>query len=254
MSTRAEMVCNGLIRIAEMREIDHPIRLVCDRIPRRVLELTYSIQIPTPASHEDQSRVPTPSEFLDALGYMRGFMTRHGVPDQSRCARVVLTDYMNGDLLYCHAPPDLEQKVFAPFDSMSAQRNVKVLKALREEEETRQNDIDDDDDDDSEGEENEEGTGGGEDNERFSLDVGEESPQSRGMLPNAYSQPRRGRKATRRHKEKLLTQNQSGSFTTGKVANSNYNGRYQMGGYSGLPTDVKFTKDSVVIQGEVLKR
>lgn len=47
----------------------------------------------------------------------RGFMTARGQPDQSRSARYVLKDYVNGKLLYCHAPPELEQEefhVFAP--------------------------------------------------------------------------------------------------------------------------------------------
>lgn len=40
------------------------------------------------------SRPPTPAELLDSVGYMRGFMTRHGIPDRSRCARLVLADYL----------------------------------------------------------------------------------------------------------------------------------------------------------------
>lgn len=44
-------------------------------------------------------------------------MTANGQPDQSRSARYVLKDYVNGKLLYCHAPPEYKQEefhVFAP--------------------------------------------------------------------------------------------------------------------------------------------
>lgn len=37
-------------------------------------------------------------------------MTANGQPDNPRAARYVLKDYMNGKLLYCHAPPNVEQK------------------------------------------------------------------------------------------------------------------------------------------------
>lgn len=39
----------------------------------------------------------------------RGFMTANGQPDNPRAARYILKDYMNGKLLYCHAPPNVDQ-------------------------------------------------------------------------------------------------------------------------------------------------
>lgn len=42
----------------------------------------------------------------------RGFMTARGQPDQSRSARYVLKDYVNGRLSYSHAPPGYKQEEF----------------------------------------------------------------------------------------------------------------------------------------------
>lgn len=42
-------------------------------------------------------------------------MTANGQPDQSRAARVLLKDYVNGRLLYCVAPPDVEQSTFQQY-------------------------------------------------------------------------------------------------------------------------------------------
>lgn len=39
-------------------------------------------------------------------------MTANGQPDQSRSARYVLKEYVNGKLLFCHAPPDRKQEEF----------------------------------------------------------------------------------------------------------------------------------------------
>lgn len=36
-------------------------------------------------------------------------MTANGQPDNPRAARYILKDYMNGKLLYCHAPPNSKQ-------------------------------------------------------------------------------------------------------------------------------------------------
>ncbi|RXM99993.1 Large subunit GTPase 1-like [Acipenser ruthenus] len=83
-------------------------------IPRHVLEATYGINIIRPREDEDPDRTPTAEEFLTAYGYMRGFMTAHGQPDQPRSARYILKDYVNGKLLYCHPPPHIKASDFQP--------------------------------------------------------------------------------------------------------------------------------------------
>ncbi|KAJ1087827.1 hypothetical protein NDU88_000990 [Pleurodeles waltl] len=91
---------------------------LCDcpglRIPRHVLEATYGINIIRPREDEDPHRAPTSEEFLTSYGYMRGFMTAHGQPDQPRSARYVLKDYVTGKLLYCHPPPGIDASDFQP--------------------------------------------------------------------------------------------------------------------------------------------
>ncbi|XP_042314501.1 large subunit GTPase 1 homolog [Sceloporus undulatus] len=112
VSTKAEMVCSGILPIDQMRDHVPPVSLVCQRIPRPVLEKTYGISIIRPREDEAPDRSPTSEELLTAYGYMRGFMTDHGQPDQPRSARYVLKDYVSGKLLYCHPPPGLEAQEF----------------------------------------------------------------------------------------------------------------------------------------------
>ncbi|KAI2659083.1 hypothetical protein H4Q32_023282 [Labeo rohita] len=92
-------------------------------IPRTVLEGTYGVNIIRPREDEDPNRPPTYEELLMAYGYMRGFMTAHGQPDQSRSARYILKDYVNGKLLYCHPPPHINPKDFQPQHARFARRN-----------------------------------------------------------------------------------------------------------------------------------
>ncbi|KAM5335130.1 large subunit GTPase 1 homolog isoform 1-T1 [Glossophaga mutica] len=112
VSTKAEMICSGILPIDQMRDHVPPISLICQNIPRHVLEATYGINIIKPREDEDPHRPPTSEELLTAYGCMRGFMTAHGQPDQPRSARYVLKDYVNGKLLYCHPPPGRDPVTF----------------------------------------------------------------------------------------------------------------------------------------------
>lgn len=105
VTTRAEMVCAGMLPIDQLRDCIGPMELVAQRIPRHVLEQTYGIRIVRPAEGEAKDRAPTAHEILYAYGSMRGLMTAHGYPNEPVSARQILKDYVNGRLLYCSPPP-----------------------------------------------------------------------------------------------------------------------------------------------------
>lgn len=140
--TKADLIVNGILPIDEMRDHVPSVNLVCFNIPRHVLEDKYSIMIPKPLEGEDQDRSPNADEFLNAYGYSRGFMTQNGQPDNPRSARYILKDYVNGRLLYCHAPPGLAQEEYHKFPprkrlapppaSRQAQLAVKPMKVTTE--------------------------------------------------------------------------------------------------------------------------
>ncbi|KAM4041002.1 large subunit GTPase 1 homolog [Anomaloglossus baeobatrachus] len=130
VSTKAEMICSGILPIDQMRDHVPPISLIAQRIPRYVAEAIYGINIIRPREDEDQDRAPSSEELLAAYGYMRGFMTAHGQPDQPRSARYILKDYVNGKLLYCHPPPGVDAAEFQP--RQSPYREKTVLGAMAE--------------------------------------------------------------------------------------------------------------------------
>eukprot|EP00002_Diphylleia_rotans_P025361 TRINITY_DN5007_c0_g1_i3.p1 TRINITY_DN5007_c0_g1~~TRINITY_DN5007_c0_g1_i3.p1 ORF type:complete len:501 (+),score=89.01 TRINITY_DN5007_c0_g1_i3:54-1556(+) len=105
-TSKADLVCNGILPIDQLRDYRAPCNLVAQRIPRQVLEQTYGIVLPPPHLDENPNRPPTGTELLCAHAKLRGFMTVHGMPDESRSARFVLKDYVNGKLLYCNPPPN----------------------------------------------------------------------------------------------------------------------------------------------------
>ncbi|XP_068614059.1 large subunit GTPase 1 homolog [Brachionichthys hirsutus] len=130
VSTKAEMICCGILPIDQMRDHVPAVSLISFTIPRHVLEGTYGINIIRPREDEDPDRHPTAEELLMAYGYMRGFMTSHGQPDQSRSARYILKDFVNGKLLYCHPPPHINPKDFQPQHSKFQDRESKCCDVL----------------------------------------------------------------------------------------------------------------------------
>jgi ribosome biogenesis GTPase A len=101
--SKAELVVSGILRIDEMRDAIGPINLLCKRIPRAVLEHQYGINLPI-GIDDDPNAPPQAHAVMSAFAQARGFMTT-GRPDESRAARVMLKDYMNGRVLYAHPPP-----------------------------------------------------------------------------------------------------------------------------------------------------
>ncbi|KAK9888553.1 hypothetical protein WA026_000799 [Henosepilachna vigintioctopunctata] len=112
VSTKAEMIVNGILPIDQMRDHVPPVELVSCLIPRHVIEEKYGIMLPKPMEDEDPNRPPTAEELLNTYGFYRGFMTSNGQPDNPRAARYILKDFMNGKLLYCHAPPTALQELY----------------------------------------------------------------------------------------------------------------------------------------------
>lgn len=101
-----------MLPIDQLREYTGPVGLVTHRIPQRFLEAIYGITIKTRPLEEGGTGIPTAEELLRAYAKARGFQTQGlGQPDESRAARYVLKDYVNGKLLYVSPPPGIEDGV-----------------------------------------------------------------------------------------------------------------------------------------------
>lgn len=105
-TTKAELVCNGVLPIDQLREFTGPATLVAQRIPQAFLEAVYGMRIITRPIDEGGTGIPTGEDVMRAYARARGFFTQGlGQPDQSRAARTVLKDYVKGKLLFVHPPP-----------------------------------------------------------------------------------------------------------------------------------------------------
>jgi large subunit GTPase 1 len=137
-TTKEDMVCDGILPIDQLREHRAPVALVCKRIPKRVLELTYGLnfekynkqvqkqdeeltrvqgsfapeKVTERIDDDDEQELPirndkfvSMDELLNAFAISKGLMSQKGVPNQPMAARTILKDYVGGKLLYCHPPP-----------------------------------------------------------------------------------------------------------------------------------------------------
>jgi len=108
-NSKAGMALQGILPIDQLRDHVPAINLLLSYIPPHVLESKYGLVLP----REDGAFVKMTSELLlGAYGTLRGFMTAGGRPDQSRAARIILKDFVNGKLLHCEAPPGVEQVTY----------------------------------------------------------------------------------------------------------------------------------------------
>ena len=110
------MICAGVLPIMQMRNVMPPIGLIARRIPRHILELTYTIKLPIlPGDAKDAAGNPvlSPQQLLESYCQARGLFRARalGESDMPRAARQILKDFTDGRLLFCHPPPSVASEV-----------------------------------------------------------------------------------------------------------------------------------------------
>ncbi|KAM2576808.1 hypothetical protein TB2_002544 [Malus domestica] len=106
-SSRHEMIASGVLPIDRMTENREAVQVVANRVPRHVIEAVYRIDLPKPKSYELQSRPPLAAEFFRAYCASRGYVASSGLPDETKAARQILKDYIDGKLPHYQMPPGM---------------------------------------------------------------------------------------------------------------------------------------------------
>eukprot|EP00884_Botryococcus_braunii_P020481 jgi/Botrbrau1/7116/Bobra.0165s0133.1 len=104
-SSKGDLVAAGVVPIDRLTDVREPAAVIAQRIPRALLESTYTMRLPHPAPHEDPNRPPTAAELLRAVAASRGWSVGGGLPDEARAGRLLLKDYTSGRLLHLEWPP-----------------------------------------------------------------------------------------------------------------------------------------------------
>jgi len=114
VSSGADLVLAGVYPLAQVRDFVPSMDIICQRIPKEILEAYYSVKCnggqdntmeDVISGRVDPSFV-LPDDFLKTYCIARSLIAAgSGVPDRHLAARVIIKDYVLGKLLYCHAPP-----------------------------------------------------------------------------------------------------------------------------------------------------
>lgn len=115
-SSRYEMIASGVLPIDRMTEHREAVQVVANRVPRHVIEEVYNINLPKPKPYEPQSRPPLAIEFLRTYCASRGYVAASGLPDETRAARQILKDFIDGKIPHFKMPPGIsdDDSVQAP--------------------------------------------------------------------------------------------------------------------------------------------
>ena len=113
---RASMVLGGILSIDTLTEYGSVMDLVMQKVPFAHLLSHYGVMKDRvlDAKRSDRQMGET-MLFLSSLGLMRGFVKGGGMPDHARGARMVLKDFVEGKLVFCQAPPNVDQASFCHY-------------------------------------------------------------------------------------------------------------------------------------------
>lgn len=145
VSNTADLIAAGVYPISQMRDHWPVTRLICQRIPREIIDAHYGIHLPVPTELEmrengwSEPPPPTAEEFLGTYCIARSMLAASsGVPDYPRAARIVIKDYADGKLLYCHPPPQVTGDVMGEFYRETIVTALRNTRKLRDKLTTRQ--------------------------------------------------------------------------------------------------------------------
>lgn len=99
------MIACGVLPIDRITEHRAAVQIVANRVPRHATEDMYKINLPKPKPYEPQSRPPLASELLRSYCASRGYVASSGLPDETKAARKILKDYIDGKLPHYEIPP-----------------------------------------------------------------------------------------------------------------------------------------------------
>merc|ERR1719427_881039 len=120
VSSKAAMILNGILPVDQLRDHVPAVHLFLQYIPTHVLEYTYGLVLP------QEPQILGVEQVLTAYAILRGFMAIGGRTDQSRAARIILKDFVAGKLLYCKAPPNIQQEDYHVYERKEGREWVSV--------------------------------------------------------------------------------------------------------------------------------
>lgn len=120
------MFLNGILPIDQIKDIRPSINLLTSIVPLKVFRAKYSLVLPVNEEYEQKNYL-TSDELLNSYSLMKGYVTGRGLPDHAKSAKCLIKDFVTGHLLYCYAPPIVDQQLYQPYDDCEIKFQPKVI-------------------------------------------------------------------------------------------------------------------------------
>ncbi|KAK1443359.1 ras GTPase GNL1-like protein [Babesia gibsoni] len=108
VSTKHHLLVNSIVSTSHFRgSLLFAVQLICNRIPKQLCQ-RYDVNLAECVIvGKEKRRILFSQKFLECICHSRKFFSggKGGQPDIGRAAKLVIKDYINGDLLYCAWPP-----------------------------------------------------------------------------------------------------------------------------------------------------
>ncbi|CAM36854.1 conserved hypothetical protein [Leishmania braziliensis MHOM/BR/75/M2904] len=102
-TTKAQMVCDGILPIDTATDTLEATATICRRLPRPVLEEELNVSL---LAEDDIDESDSLAErLLNALARRRGYMASHDRPNKARAGKELLKLYVDGYFVYVEPPP-----------------------------------------------------------------------------------------------------------------------------------------------------
>lgn len=113
VSSKAEMICNGVLPIQNLVEYLNAILYVLRELPLEIIRRLYKLPETT---MEAEATATNARELLQVYSATRGYLTGSGVPDEAKAAKILLKDYVEGRLPHFRLPiqyKKIEEEAYA---------------------------------------------------------------------------------------------------------------------------------------------
>ncbi|KAK7198073.1 Ferrous iron transport protein B/50S ribosome-binding GTPase [Novymonas esmeraldas] len=102
-TTKAQMVCDGILPVDTATDTLEATATICRRLPRPLLEEELNVSL---LGEDDVDESDSLAErLLNALARRRGYMASHDRPNRARAGKELLKLYVDGYLVYAEPPP-----------------------------------------------------------------------------------------------------------------------------------------------------
>jgi large subunit GTPase 1 len=104
--SKAQMYCDGVLPIDNVRDHMPAVDELVGRVPRRELERAYALRLALRLDGDDPEPLSAAHELLVAHGLIHSFLNKGGQVDEAKSARTILKDLVSGKLRHWSTPPD----------------------------------------------------------------------------------------------------------------------------------------------------